>query len=347
MIGQQFVRLLADHPHFEITEIYGSSRSAGKKMKDIWQLSDFEIPTTVKDLVLQDLSVKEPKNTDIVFSGLPSKIAGPIEAKLRAEGLAVFSNAAAHRLDSDVPILIPEINAEHLALVEKQKETHNTEGFIVTNSNCSVSGAAIFLKELSKIVSIQTAVVTTYQALSGAGFNGVSALDINGNVLPFIKNEEEKIRVEGQKILGNRDKQTNEIMPAPMQIIANCARVNVTNGHLEAVTVFFDKNNANTVSVDRVIEKLKGLQSPLPLEKGYHIAPQKHLIVKEETDRPQPRFDVYAGNPTAARGMAVSVGRIRIHENTISAFVLVHNTIRGGAGGSVLNAEHAKIEGVI
>ncbi len=346
LIGQQFLRMLDDHPLFEVTEVFGSERSDGKKINDQWNLPSFSCPESVKDLVLRNVHEHKPRDVDVVFSGLPSSVAGPIEEQLRKEGLPVFSNAASHRYDSDVPILIPEINASHLRLVKAQRARLETDGFIVTNSNCSISGAAIFLHELSKIVPIRTVVVSTYQALSGAGFNGVRALDISGNVIPFIKNEEEKLRIEGQKILGTIG-DDGFIVGAPVQIIANCARVNVIYGHLEAVTAISDLNVEDLLDASNLVSRLKEVKSPLNRSRGYHCAPESHLVVKEGVDRPQPQIDAFEGSPEPARGMAVSIGRIRVFQNSVSAYVLVHNTIRGGAGGSILNAEHALIEGVI
>ncbi|MFV2014534.1 MAG: aspartate-semialdehyde dehydrogenase, partial [Candidatus Heimdallarchaeota archaeon] len=223
LIGQQFVRLLADHPNFDLTNIYASKRSAGKDLSDIWQLPNYNIPSTFNNLKIEDLNeISNNPNFYIAFSGLPTGIAKDVETNLRDKGVAVFSNASAHRMDSEVPILIPEINLEQLELAKVQQEKFDTTGFIITNANCSVTGAAIYLYELSNILDINTSVITTYQAKSGAGYKGLSNQAIINNVFPFIQSEEDKIAIEANKIMGYY--QNNSIKPREHSIIANCAR---------------------------------------------------------------------------------------------------------------------------
>jgi aspartate-semialdehyde dehydrogenase len=336
LIGQQFIRLLSNHPYLKLDGIYSSSRSAGKTVSQCWALPGYSYPLDYTNHKLQDL--RNIKNEyDIVFSGLPATVAKETEPQLRDKGIAVFSNASAFRMENNVPILIPEVNASHLNLIKYQQQENSSNGFIVTNANCTVTGAAIYLHELIKIVPLRTAVVTSYQALSGAGLSGVTALDINNNVIPYIPGEEEKVRIEGQKILGHLH--DDKVKPSVISIIANCARVPVIDGHLEAITVFIDPESE--VTEERILEKLAEIQSPIFDNSKYVLAPSKHLLLSEESDRPQPRLDAYAGSPRTAKGMAVSVGRIRKEGSTIRAYVLSHNTIRGGAGGSVLNAEYA------
>ncbi len=338
LIGQQFIRMLYDHPSYQIHSLYTSSNSEGKTVSEVWALPDFQTPFGVKDTTFKNINGLyeiDEFDFDIVFSALPSSVALPIEEYLRSKGMAVFSNSSAYRMDPEVPIMIPEINPDTLELVKNQKIKYNG-GFIVTSSNCSVTGAAIYLNELLKIHKIDTAIITTYQALSGAGAKGVSAVQGMGNVIPFINGEEEKIIVEAKKILGSV--MDGRIIDKDINIITTCARVSVIDGHLESI-------NARTleqVDIDVLFKQLRAINSPL--EHPHHIAPSKHLIVRSEKDRPQPRIDLYAGSPDwSAKGMAVTVGRIRKQsfddETWINAFVLVHNTIRGGAGGSILNAE--------
>ena len=281
---------------------------------------------------------------DIAFSGLPAEIAFDLEGKLREEGVSVFSNASAYRMGELVPILIPEINSEHLHLVSRQRKMSDSDGFIITNSNCSVSGSSIFLSELQKIIPIDTAVITTYQAMSGAGLTGVSGLKIVNNVIPFIKDEEKKIEIETKKILG-KISNDGKIEYSDISIIANCARVPVVDGHLESITVF--PKNKNIVDVSEIITKMRKVKSSIFDPSHFHIAPESHISIQTQPDRPQPALDVYSGEPESAKGMSVSIGRIRVNSKSISAFILVHNTIRGGAGGSVLNAEFAKSQGLI
>lgn len=338
LIGQQFIRMLYDHPTYQIHSLYTSSNSEGKTVSEVWTLPDFQTPFGVKDTTfknIDELFAVDEFDFDIIFSALPSSVALPIEKYLRSKGKAVFSNSSAFRMDPEVPILIPEINPDTLDLIKNQKSKYNG-GFIVTSSNCSVTGAAIYLNELIKIHNIDTAIITTYQALSGAGTRGVSAVEGLGNVIPYINGEEEKIVVEAKKILGRVE--DGKIIDKEINIITSCARVPVIDGHLESI-------NARTrdhVDIKDLFNQLRGINSPLQFP--HHIAPSKHLIVRSEPNRPQPRIDLYAGSPDwSAKGMAVTVGRIRKQtfndETWINAFVLVHNTIRGGAGGSILNAE--------
>ena len=232
-IGQQFLRLLENHPKFELVAIYASSRSAGKKMKELWNLPYFDYPEIYSDLIINDIE-NISQDIDIAFSGLPASVAMEIEAKLRVRGVAVFSNASAHRMDKDVPILIPEINQEHLTLAKIQRENLGVHGFIITNANCSVTGAAMYLHELVRILPLNNAVITTYQALSGAGNKGLQMKNIKNNVIPYINLEEEKMIVEAKKILGKFEDQ-GFIRDHGISLVTNCARVNVIDGHLEAL----------------------------------------------------------------------------------------------------------------
>lgn len=342
MIGQRFAHMLDNHPYFEVVAYCASDRSEGKKVGDVWKLSDVDIDPILGREVIRatDASALIKEGVELAFSGIPSDVAGPIEDDLAEAGIAVFSNAASHRMEPDTPILIPEINADHLASVEVQKKRRKKGGFIVTNANCSVTGLALGLKPLVDKFGFTQVDVATYQALSGAGYPGVASLDIAGNVLPWIKSEEEKMGLEGKKILGAW--KGGKFVDSPVKILASCARVHVRDGHLEAV--FLRGPNipdANTIA--KTLREFKAKPQTLKLPS----APEQPIIVREELNRPQPLLDAYAGTPDRARGMAVVIGRIRANDGCLRFYLLSHNTIRGGAGGSVLNAELAFKEGVI
>ncbi len=332
LIGQQFMRMLLDHPNFIIEVVYASSRSVGKSFDDIWELPFFDFPENLRDIEIRDIASIDTDNPgfEIAFSGLPANIADELESDLRAAGVYVFTNSSPHRMDEDVPILIPEINEEHLELARLQKEKYG--GFIIANANCSVTGASMYLGELAKIVDFSSVIVSTYQALSGAGITGVSSVRITDNIVPFIQNEEDKMRIEAQKILGKLV--DGRIVDAEFELIANCARVNVIDGHTEAITVITDKKYEQSELIDR----LSSIGSSLDL----FSSPEKHVEYLNDADRPQPRKDRLRG-----KGMTTSIGRLRVQNNFISSYILVHNTIRGGAGGSVLNAELAISKGLI
>jgi len=342
MIGQRFAQMLRDHPYFDVVAYCASDRSEGKKLENVWKLSDVELDRNLAKEVIQATAASRliKEGVDIAFSGLPSEVAGPIEDELAEAGIGVFSNAASHRMEPDTPILIPEINADHLASVQAQKKRRKEGGFIVTNANCSVTGLAIGLKPLVDKFGFKEVDVATYQALSGAGYPGVASLDITGNVLPWIRNEEEKMGLEGKKILG--EWKGGKFVDSPVNILASCARVHVRDGHLEAVFIR-DKSIPDAKSVAKVLRDFAGKPQTLRLPS----APEHPIIVMEEPNRPQPLLDAYAGTPDRARGMATVVGRIRVTEGCLRFYLLSHNTIRGGAGGSVLNAELAFKEGVI
>lgn len=342
MIGQRFAHMLMAHPYFDVAAYCASDRSDGKRMAEVWKLSDIAL---TDDIGEQAIGATDPKalakeGVKVVFSGLPSDVAGPIEDACAEEGMAVFSNAASHRMDPDTPILIPEINPDHMASVEAQRSRRRKGGYIITNANCSVTGLALGLKPLVDAFRFTDVCVATYQALSGAGYPGVPSLDVQGNVLPFIKSEEEKMNTEGRKILGGYS--NGRFVDSPVEIQANCARVNVRDGHLEAVFIH-GKEMPDEKRIKKAFAEFKGR----PQELGLPTAPAAPIIVRNEHDRPQPLVDASAGHPERAKGMAVTVGRVRATGHDLRFYLLVHNTIRGGAGGSVLNAELAYKEGMI
>ena len=334
MVGQRFVELLQDYPWFEVTELAASERSAGRSYKEAlgkrWSLSD-KIPENVANIKVKEC--KPNLDCKIVFSALDSSVAGPIEEEFAKNGYAVFSNSKNHRMDDDVPLLIPEVNVEHLSILKKQKERFG-KGFIVTNPNCATIGLVMALKPLDDNFGLKKVFVTTMQALSGAGLAGLS-LDIDDNVIPYIDGEEEKVETESMKLLGKI--KNDKFSFADIKISAQCNRVNVKDGHLEAVSVELDKK----ADLGQIKDALKNF-NPLK-ELNLPSAPNPLIVLKEEVDRPQPKHDRGLGN-----GMAVTVGRIRKCNILDYRFsVLSHNTIRGAAGASILNAELMKFKGYI
>ena len=328
MVGQRFVELLENHPQFQITALAASDRSQGKSFAEActWRLAG-AMPEFVKSLPVQ--APQPPLDCDLVFSSLPGDIARQTESSFAAAGYPVISNSSAFRMDHDVPLLIPEINPKHLALIEVQKKSGDGQhGFIVTNPNCSTIMLALALAPLDQHFGIESVIATTMQALSGAGYPGVASLAISDNVLPFIESEEEKIEQETLKILGKLNGE--KIDDAPMKVSAQCHRVNVSDGHLAAVRVKFKKKP----QLEDVKQALSSF-SALPQELKLHSAPEQVIIVREEKDRPQPRLDRDAGN-----GMSITIGRLQPDNVFDYRFVaLSHNTIRGAAGAAILNAE--------
>ncbi|MBS7656627.1 MAG: aspartate-semialdehyde dehydrogenase [Candidatus Bathyarchaeia archaeon] len=329
-VGQRFIELLQGHPWFDIEVLAASERSAGKKFSEAckWRLES-EMPKEIGDMPVVNTTLKEVKeasNVDFVFSALPGNIAGPIETEFAAE-FPVVSKASAHRMEADVPLIIPEVNPEHLGLIPIQKKNRGWNGFISTDPNCSTIQLAITLKALSRF-GVKRLIVSTMQALSGAGYPGVASLDIIDNVVPFISGEEEKMESETRKILGTFD--GKQVQPANMTISASCHRVNVKDGHLEAVYVELEQKP----SVDEFKAALRNFVGE-PQKLKLPSAPEKPIIVREEVDRPQPRFDRDAG-----KGMSIVVGRVRSDSiMTFKYLCLGHNTIRGAAGAGILSAE--------
>ena len=337
MVGQHFVRFLQGHPWFEITALAASGRSEGKPYGEgcRWVISS-ELPPSVRDMVVQ--SCEPGLDCDLVFSGLPSDVAGPVEEAFAAAGYWVSSNASAHRMDADVPLLIPEVNPDHIGILDHQRRRRGWKrGFIVTNPNCSTVTLVMALKPLSDRFGIKQVSVVTMQALSGAGYPGVPSLDSLDNVIPYIGGEEAKVESEPLKLMGALAGEA--FRPAEFAISAQCNRVAVRDGHLEAVSVAFKQSN---VSVEQVVEVLSHWRA-LPQELNLPSAPRRPLVVRPERDRPQPLYDRDEG-----KGMSVVVGRVRPCPILGCKFmVLGHNTIRGAAGAAVLNAELLKVKGYL
>jgi aspartate-semialdehyde dehydrogenase len=338
IVGQQFIRMLDAHPYFEISVLTSSPGSAGKMYGEAvdWVVGG-DIPKSVEETIVAETSVEAllSKEITVVFSALPSAVAKKIERDLAEQGFFLFSNASAHRLMPNVPVLIPEVNPEHFELVRDQ--TRESKGFIVTNSNCSTAGLVLGVKPLLGF-GLRSVTVTTFQALSGAGRRGIASLDIVGNIIPYIKEEEEKIERETKKILGRRH--LSRVEDADIEVNASCCRVPIRDGHLESVVVELDED----VGVETVTSSLYSYRG-IPQELDLPSAPEIPIIVRAEEDRPQPFRDRKAGAPGRARGMAITVGRIRKKGEKINFFLLVHNLIRGAAGTCILNAEYALMKG--
>ena len=319
-VGQRFVELLADHPWFNLSTLAASDRSAGKPYGKIvnWRL-DTPFPEKIKNIKVVPTSPKAMKDADLVFSALPAEIATDVEQEFADAGFAVCSNASSHRMEQNIPLVVPEVNPEHLALIDVQKDA-GRDGFIVTNPNCSTIVMVTALAPLRPFRFTDLR-VATMQAISGAGFAGVAAMAIYDNVIPYIGKEEEKMETETLKIMGTL--KGNKVTNASFTVSASCHRVPVIDGHTMAVWV----------NIKEPVEQLKkAYRDYKPPIKGLPTLPAESIhFFDEEPDRPQPRLDRMRG-----KGMTVSVGRLR---EGVRFIAMGHNTIRGAAGASVLNAE--------
>ena len=333
-VGQRFIQLLANHPWFRVHEVVASDRSAGKTYG---AAADWRLETLVPDAVggLTVRSLGEELESRIIFSGLDSSVAGEAEDDYASRGCAVITNARNHRMDADVPLLIPEINAEHLDAVARQRERR--AGYIVTNPNCSTIGLAMALAPLERAFGIEAVQVTTMQAISGAGYAGVPSYAILDNVIPYIGGgEEEKIETEPRKILGSWS--GGRFVDAPMKISAQVNRVPTIDGHLMTISVKL-RDRASAEEVRNALESFAGE----PQRLGLPTAPRRAIHYIDASDRPQPRLD-----RDREGGMAVSVGRLRACPILDYRMVaLVHNTIRGAAGAAILNAELLEAKGML
>jgi len=337
-VGQRFIQLLEDHPWFEVSVLTASERSAGKRYREAcrWRL-EMEMPEEVSDMTVVNTNLKSIESAgdvDFVFSALPGRIAGPIEEEVASE-YPVISKASAHRLDEDIPLIIPEVNPEQLELIPVQRRKRGWRGFISTDPNCSTIQLAITLKPLMRF-GLRKVIVSTMQALSGAGYPGVASLDIIDNVIPYISGEEEKLERETRKILGTL--KGGRVQPADITISASCNRVNVKDGHLEVVFVELEEKP----SIEEIKEAFRNFSGE-PQRLKLPTAPERPIVVREEIDRPQPRYD-----RDEYGGMSVVVGRIREDPvMTVKYLCLGHNTIRGAAGAGVLSAELMAARGII
>jgi aspartate-semialdehyde dehydrogenase len=332
-VGQRFVQLLEGHPWFALHEVVASERSAGKSYGEAadWRL-DTLLPSDAAALPVKLLG--EKLDSALVFSGLDASVAGEAEENYANDGCIVVSNAKNHRMDRDVPLLIPELNADHVAVIEKQRKRRGGKGYIVTNPNCSTIGLAMAIAPIERLYGIEQIHVTTMQAISGAGYAGVTSYAILDNVIPFISDEEPKIESEPRKILGKWDGEL--FVDAPFRISAQVNRVPTIDGHLMSISL---KIRGNVLNLEQVREALDNFRGE-PQTLGLPSAPRKPIHYVAGEDRPQPRLD-----RDRERGMSVSVGRLRpCPLLDIRMVALVHNTIRGAAGAALLNAEllHAK-----
>lgn len=335
-VGQAFVRLLADHPWFEIGALAASERSAGKSYAEATQwIGDDAMPASVASLRVLPC---DPAliDADVVFSALDAAAAVDVEPAFAAAGRIVLSNAKSYRMEPDVPLVIPEVNPDHLAVIESQRARRGWSGAIVTNANCASIPAAMALAPLHRRFGVRRVFMVTMQAVSGAGYPGVPSLDILGNVIPFIAGEESKIEIEINKMLGELS--DGVIRPAPFVVTAHANRVPVEHGHTVCLSVELEQP-ADAAEVADVLRDWEGA----PEVRGLPTAPERPLVLSEEPDRPQPRRDRMTGN-----GMALVVGRVRpdpaFH---VKMVVMAHNIIRGAAGASLLNAELMVARGLL
>lgn len=329
-VGQKFIRLLQDHPWFEIAALGASERSAGKKYKDAanW-VEDVNLPNFIAEMTVSDCTPSSFSEVDFVFSGLDSSVATEIEGNLAKAGTPVISNAKNYRMDPTVPLLVPEVNPSHTELINKQSFTEDGSGWIVTNPNCVAVPLSLALKPIYDSFGIEALVITTMQAISGAGYPGVPSLDILGNVVPFIGGEEPKIAPETQKILG--EYADGKLVEPQYPVQATCTRVPTLNGHMAAVTVKLSRKPAN---IEEVKEAILNFKNPIA-DLGLPFAPEQVIRLHDEVRYPQPRLHADHEN-----GMQLHMGRLREAEVFDISFVcMAHNTIRGAAGGAILNAE--------
>ncbi len=326
-VGQRFVQLLADHPWFQVTAVAASGRSAGRPYAEAchWMLPT-PMPPPVRELIVQP--VEPPLKCRLVFSALPSRVAREVEEQFARAGYAVCTNASTHRMDADVPLLIPEVNPDHTRLIEVQRRRRKWKGLLVASANCSTTQLALALKPLHDAFGLRKVAVVSMQAISGAGYPGVPSLDILGNVIPYIAGEEEKVESEPRKLLGTlRD---DGIEEAPFIVSAQCNRVPVYDGHTECVSVAVERK----AGAEEAIAALEDFRVP-PKVASLPSSPTRPIHVRREPDRPQPIRD-----RDVERGMAITVGRVRPCPLLDLRFVVLgHNTLRGAAGGAIHNAE--------
>jgi aspartate-semialdehyde dehydrogenase len=335
VVGQRFIQMLEHHPWFEVAWLAASDRSEGKVYAEAarWRLKT-PVPSGVGSMMVSPATPEgAPK---IIFAALDSAIAAEMEPRYAAAGCAVVSNSSALRMQSDVPLVIPEVNPDHIKLIDIQPWRKDSGGYVVTNPNCSAIGLVLALAPLHQRFGLETVMAVTMQAVSGAGYPGVASLDILGNVIPFIKNEEEKMEEETRKLLGQRN--GSKINSADFAMSAQCNRVAVEDGHTESVSIRLKKKATR----EEIIAAWNGYHSE-PQDLKLPSAPERPVVYLEANDRPQPRFDIDMG-----AGMTTAVGRLRPCGVLDWKFtVLSHNTIRGAAGAAVLNAELLKVKGYL
>jgi aspartate-semialdehyde dehydrogenase len=338
MVGQRFIELLQGHPWFELVGLAASEQHRSQPYGQVahWRLAG-EMPADIARLPVVPCHPDELPGVKIVFSALPAEVAGEVELAFARAGVAVFSNAKNYRMEADVPLVVPEVNPGHIDAIRLQQKARHWPGFIITNANCSATPLVMALKPLQEAFGLRKALVTTMQAISGAGYPGVPSYDILDNVIPFIGGEEEKMESETRKMLGSWSEAAG-FTDAPVVVSAQCNRVATREGHLECASVEFGRE----VHPEEVLEAWESFVGE-PQHLGLPSAPERALIYRREVDRPQTLLDRDAG-----RGMTATIGRLRPCSILHYKFVLLgHNTIRGAAGGSILNAELCVSKGYI
>ena len=335
IVGQRFIQMLEHHPWFEVAWLAASDRSESRAYGDAarWRLKT-AIPERIANMTVS--SAKPDGAPKIIFAALDAGIARELEPQFAAAGCAVVSNSSALRMQPDVPLVIPEVNGDHIRLIECQSWRRQSGGYVVTNPNCSAIGLVLALAPLHRQFELDAVMAVTMQAVSGAGYPGVASLDILGNVIPYIAKEEEKMEEETQKLLGSLN--GSSVQPAPFAMSAQCNRVAVEDGHTESISVRLKKKPRP----EEIIKAWNEFRAE-PQELQLPSAPQRPVVYVSAADRPQPRFDCDLG-----RGMTTSVGRLRPCSVLDWKFtVLSHNTIRGAAGAALLNAELLKAKGYL
>jgi len=340
MVGQRFIELVQGHPWFDLVALAASQQREGRAYAEVakWRLSGSEMPASVASLPVVACKPEAlPADVKIVFSALPAEVAGEIEASFARAGMAVFSNAKNYRMQNDVPLLIPEVNADHAAVIVQQRKQRGWTGCIVTNANCSATPLVMALKPLQQAFGVRKVLVTTLQAISGAGYPGLPSYDILDNAIPYIGGEEEKVESETRKMLGTWE-EGRGFTDAPIVVSAQCNRVATREGHLECASVElgYDVKPEEIIAAwESYAPELQSLKLP--------SAPEQVLVYRNEPDRPQTLLDRDRGH-----GMTVTLGRLRRCPILSYKFVLLgHNTIRGAAGGSILNAELCVSKGLV
>ncbi len=339
MVGQRFIELLQGHPWFELVALAASEKHGGRTYAETtrWRLPNSEMPATVASLPVVPCRPEAIPGVKIAFSALPGEVAGEIEEAFARAGVAVFSNAKNYRMDPDVPLLIPEVNADHITSIVQQRKRRGWSGSIVTNANCSATPLVMALQPLHQAFGVRKVLITTLQAISGAGYPGLPSFDILDNAIPYIGGEEEKLEIETRKMLGSWEEGQGFIY-APMTVSAHCNRVATREGHLECASIEL----AQDASPEEIIATWENYV-PASQQLKLPSAPSRALIYRREVDRPQTLYDRDAGN-----GMATTIGRLRRCPVLNYKFVVfAHNTIRGAAGGSVLNAELCLSKGLL
>ncbi len=340
MVGQRFIELLQGHAWFELIVVAASEQHGGRAYAEStrWRLPGSEMPASVASLPVVACRPDAMPEVKIVFSALPGgEVAEKVEPAFAQAGIAVFSNAKNYRMTPDVPLLIPEVNADHIAAIQQQRKQRSWSGCIVTNANCSATPLVMALKPLQQKFGVSKVLVTTMQAISGAGYPGLSAYDMLDNVVPYISGEEEKMESETLKMLGEW-REGQGFIDAPMVVSAHCNRVSTREGHLECASIELGRN----VSPEEILEVWNSYE-PEPQRLKLPSAPERALLYRTELDRPQTLRDRDAGN-----GMTVTLGRLRRCPILSYKFVMLgHNTIRGAAGGSILNAELCVEKGIV